>query len=475
MPPHRLTQKSPTEWQIELQGAMRVPGVFLTTEDLIRVMDDAVYQQVIQVASLPGVVQAVYALPDARPGYGFPRGTVAAFDPDRGGVIVSGAVGVDIGWGARVLRTGLNLTHLLPCRETLANSLHTLIPNGNGMKVIRLNGRGMDAMLRGGARWAVDMGYGVSADLERIEEQGCMLDADPAQVSELAKARQLEEMGTLHSPNHALDVQRVAQVYDRQTAKALGIQLDDIMISIRCGSHSLGQQISVDHYPRLATAARRYNIVFPNRHLTCAPLASEAGQNYLGAVRAGVNCALANRQMLTHLARRVFARLFPDIRLDVVYDVSYNTCQPETHQVEGQSRILCVHRKGASRALGPGHADLPPTWRDIGQPGLIGDAANTASYITVVATSGQERAFGSSCHGVGPAPNPPWTVRAWRGLENLDVLRRLGTLVRGPALNGVVEELSEAGSDFGVIMDAAEQVGLARRVARLSPLIHIRG
>lgn len=472
---HLFTQKSPTEWQIEPQGAMRVPGVFLATEDLIRIMDEAVYQQVIQVASLPGIVQAVYALPDARPGYGFPRGAVAAFDPDQGGVIVSGAVGVDIGWGARLLRTGLNLTHLLPCREALANSLHTLIPNGNGIKVIRLTGRGMDAMLRGGARWAVDMGYGVPADLEQIEEQGCMLDADPAQVSELAKTRQLEEMGTLHSPNHALDVQRVAQVYDRQTAKALGIQLDDIMISIRCGSHGLGQQISVDHYPRLAAAARRHDIAFPNRHLTCAPLASEAGQNYLGAVRAGVNCALANRQMLTHLARRVFARLFPDIRLDVVYGVSYNTCQPETHQVEGQQRTLYVHRKGASRALGPGHTDLPPTWRDIGQPGLIGDAANTTSYITVAATSGQERAFGSSCHGVGPAPNPPWTVRAWRGMENLDVLRRLGTLVRGPDLNGVVEELSEAGSDFGVIMDAAEQVGLTRRVARLEPLIHIRG
>lgn len=472
---HRFTQKSPTEWQIELQGLMRVTGVLLATEDLIRVMDDAVYQQVVQVASLPGVVQAVYALPDARPGYGFPRGAVAAFDPDQGGVIVSGAVGVDIGWGARVLRTGLNLTHLLPGREALANLLHTLIPNGNGMKVIRLSGRGMDAMLRGGARWAVDMGYGVPADLERIEGQGCILDANPAQVSELAKTRQLEEMGTLRSPNHALEVQRVAQVYDRQTAKALGIQLDDIMVNIRCGSHGLGQQISVDHYPRLATAARRHDITFPNRHLTCAPLASEAGQNYLGAVRAGVNCALANRQMLTHLARRAFARLFSESRLDVLYDVSYNTCQLESHRVESQQYTLYVHRKGASRALGPGHADLLPTWRDIGQPGLIGDAANTNSYITVAATSGQERAFGSSCHGVGPAPNPSWPVQAWRGLENLDVLRRLGTLVRGPAVNGVVEELSEAGSDSGVIMDAAEQVGLARRVARLSPLIRIRG
>ena len=214
----------------------------------------------------------------------------------------------------------------------------------------------------------------------------------------------------------------------------------------------------------------------PARHLACAPLASEAGQNYLGAVRAGVNCALANRQILTHLARRVFARLFPEIQMDVAYDVSYNTCQPETHRVEGQPRTLYVHRKGASRAIGPGHPDLPPVWRDIGQPGLIGGAANTTSYITVAAASDQERAFGSSCHGVGPAANPSWPVRAWRGLENLDVVRRLGTLVRGPALNGLIEAMPDAGSeDFGVMTDAVEQIGLARRVARLEPLIHIRG
>ena len=475
MDPRRLAQQSAVEWRIEPQGAMRVPAVFLATEDLIRIMDDEVYHQVTQVATLPGVVEAVYALPDARCGRGFPRGGVAAFDPEQGGVIIGGGGGSDIGWGARVLHTGLNLTHLLPYREALANSLHTRIPNGNGARVLRLTGRGMNAMLQGGARWAVEMGYGAPADLERIEEQGCMAGAEPSQVSELAKTRQLEDMGTLRAPGQYLEVQRVAQVYDHQIAKALGIQLDDIMVNIRCGSHGLGQQISVDHYPRLATAARRHDITFPNRHLTCAPLASEAGQNYLGAVRAGVNCALANRQMLTHLARRAFARLFSESRLDVLYDVSYNTCQLESHRVESQQYTLYVHRKGASRALGPGHADLLPTWRDIGQPGLIGDAANTNSYITVAATSGQERAFGSSCHGVGPAPNPSWPVQAWRGLENLDVLRRLGTLVRGPAVNGVVEELSEAGSDSGVIMDAAEQVGLARRVARLSPLIRIRG
>lgn len=475
MDPRRLTQQSAVEWRIEPQGAMRVPGVFLATEDLIRIMDDEVYHQVIQVATLPGVAEAVYALPDARCGYGFPRGGVAAFDPEQGGVVIGGGVGSDIGWGARVLHTGLKLTHLLPYREALANSLHTRIPNGNGARVLRLNGRGMDAMLQGGARWAVEMGYGAPADLERIEEQGCMAGAEPSQVSELAKTRQLEDMGTLRAPCQYLEVQRVAQVYDHQIAKALGIQLDDITVTIHCGSHSLGQQIGADYHQWLAAAAKRSGILSADQKLACAPLDSEVGQRYLGAMRASGNCAHANRQMLTHLTRRVFARLFPNVRLEVLYDVSYNICQPETHGVEGQPRTLYVHRKGASRACGPGHPNLPAAWRDLGQPGLIGGAINTASYITVAPTSAREQAFGSSCHGLGPALNPHWVAKAWQGLENLDVLQRLGTLIRGPALSGVVEKAPDVGSDFGVMMDAAEQVGLARRAARLEPLIHIRG
>ena len=471
----RLSQQSAVEWRIEPQGAMRVPGVVLATEDLIRIMDDQVYRQVVQVATLPGVVEAVYALPDARGGHGFPRGGVAAFDPEQGGVVVSGGIGVDIGWGVRVLHAGLNVAHLLPYREALANSLHTRIPNGNGARLLRLTGRGMDAMLRGGARWAVEMGYGVSADLERLEDQGCMAGADPSAVSELAKTRQLEQMGTLRTPWQSVEIQRVAQVYDRQAARALGIQLDDITVTLHCGSHSLGQQIGADSHQRLVTAANHSGIFLPDRNLACAPLASEAGQRYLGALRAGVNCAYANRQMLTHLTRRVFARLFPNVRLDVRYDVSYNTCRPETHGVEGQPRALYVHRKGASRALGPGHPDLPAAWRDLGQPGLIGGRINAAAYITVAPPSNPERAFASACHGVGPGPSPPWMVRAWQDLENLDVVRRLGMLVHGSAASGVVETAPEASSDFGVIADVAEQVGLTKRVARLEPLIHIQG
>ena len=471
----RLTQQSAVEWRIEPRGAMRVPGVLFATEDLIRIMDDQVYHQVVQAATLPGVVEAVYALPDARRGHGFPRGGVAAFDPAQGGVVVSGGIGVDIGWGARVLHAGLNIAHLLPYREALADALHTRIPNGNGARVLRLTGRGMDAMLRGGARWAVEMGYGTPADLERIEDQGCMAGADPSQVSELAKTRQLEIMGTLHAPYQYLEVQRVAQVYDRQAARALGIQLDDVTITLHCGSHSLGQQIGADYHQRLATAANHSGIFLPDHELACAPLDSETGQRYLGAVHAGIHCAHANRQMLTHLTRRAFARVFPNTRLDVLYDVSYNTCRLETRRVDGQPRPLHVHRRGTSRALPPGHPDLRAAWRELGQPGLIGGRINTASYITVALASSQERAFTSTCHGVGPGPNPPWMDRVWQSMENLDVLRRLGTLVHGPASSGVVEAVPGASSDFGVIAEVAEQVGLTKRVARLEPLIHLKG
>ncbi|MFZ1641893.1 MAG: RtcB family protein [Candidatus Contendobacter sp.] len=473
---HRFTRKSAIEWHIDPHGAMRVPGVLFATENLIGAMDDQVYQQVVQVATLPGIVQAVYAMPDARPGHGFPKGGVAAFDPEQGGVVVGGGIGVDIAWGAHVLRTGLNVAQILPFREALADSLHTKIPNGNSIRVLRLTPRGLDAMLLGGARWAVEMGYGSPADLERIEEQGCVAGADPGQVSELAKTRQRDEMGTLGPRDHYLKVQRVAQVHDLRIAKALGIQLDDILVSIHCGSRSLGGQIGVDYHKRLAVAAGRHGIALPDRDLACATLDSEIGQCYLGAMRAGVNCAHANRQILTHLTRRAFTRLFPEARVEVLFGLSYNTCRPETHVVEGRACTLYVHRKGASRMLGLGHPDLPAAWREMGQPGLIGGAMGT-QYILIGAAASLERAFGSSCHGMGSAPQRYGVTHPWRGLVSQDVLMRLGILIRGPdAQRGVlVEEAPGAGGDNSVVMDTVEQAGLARRVVRLELLICIQG
>lgn len=473
MNPQRLVRQSATEWRIEPHGAMRVPGIFLAPEGLLRLMDDAVYRQVIEIASLPGAVEAVYLLPDARCGHGFPQGGVAAFDPTQGGVIVSSGIGVDIGWGVRVLRTGLNTHQLLPRWQALADALHSRIPNGNGLRVLRLTRRGMDAMLRGGARWAVEMSYGLTADLERIEDGGCVADADPSQVSELAKNRQLEEMGTLGFPHQYLEVQRVAQVYDHQAARALGLEFDDIIISIHCGSHTLGRQTSADHHRRLVAAAHRSGIALADPHLACAPLTSETGRRYLGAMHASVNCAHANRQILTHLTRRVLTRLFPEARLEVLYDVSYNACRLETHAVNGQPRPVRVHRKGASRTLGPGHPDLPAAWRELGQPGLVGSPFDPAFYVTVAAGSEQGRAFGSSCYGVGLEPSSPWRLQVQRRLESLDMRRRLGRLVHGAAAGKTAEAAPEIGSYLGVIMDAAVQVGLTRRVARLKPLIHI--
>jgi tRNA-splicing ligase RtcB len=476
MAPPGLARQSATEWRIEPRDGMRVPGIIFATEELIRAMDDQVCGQLARIAALPGVVQAVYALPDIRQGYGFPRGAVAAFDPEQGGVMIGEGAGGDIGWGACVLRTDLNVAHLVPYRESLADSLHTIIPNGNSGRVLRLTSRGMDAMLLGGARWAVEMGYGVPADLERVEERGCVAGADPSQVSGIAKIRQLEAMGTLRYPNHCLEIQRVAQVYDQQAARAWGIQLDDVMVSIHCGSHALGQQVGVDYYQRLAAAAGRSGIVLSERRLACAPLVSELGQRYLGALRASVNCALANRQILTHLCRRVFSRLFPETRLELLYDVSYNTCQSETHIVEDEPHALYVHRKGASRARGPGHPDLPAVWQDMGQPGLIGGAMNAASYLMLAMASSQDRAFGSSCHGLEPTSGLRQTTPVPWSRPDQDVLRRLGILIHSPTWRGeIVVKTPDASRHLSAVVDAAELLGLGRRVARLEPLIYIQG
>jgi len=474
--PQRLNQQSATEWRIEPHDAMRVPGIFFAPEAVIRAMDEAVYQQVVRVATLPGVVEAVYVWPNVRCGQGFPQGGVAAFDPEQGGVIVSSGVSGDVGWGVRVLRTGLSINQLLPCWKALHDTLHSQIPNGNGVRVLRLTRRGIDAMLRGGARWAVEMGYGLAADLERIEEGGCVAGADASQVSDLAKARHLEEMGTLRFPQQYLKVHVVSQIYDHAVAQSLALHLDDVLVSIRCGSHSLGQQISLDSRRRLAAAGGHSGITLSDQHLVCAPLTSEAGRHYLGAMRASANCAHANRQILTHLARRVFNRFFPEARLEVLYDVSYHTGRLETHQVDGQARLLHVHRQGVSRALGPGHPDLPAAWRELGQLGLISSGFDTAFYLTVAAASEQERAFGSFGYGLAPEPLRAGREQSRRGLEQLAFLQRLGNSVWGPAPGEATATVSQARaevSDCSGLMEAAVPVGLTRCVARLKPLIHI--
>jgi tRNA-splicing ligase RtcB len=476
MDPARFTRIDETTWQIEPSGAMRVPGVIYADEDLIRAMDDKVYEQTSNVATLPGIVKAAYVMPDAHWGYGFPIGGVAAFDAEEGGVISAGGVGFDVSCGVRTMLTGLTVADIKRVQTQLADSLYQNIPAGLGSKgSISLDPLEMDAMLRGGARWAIGRGWGEVRDLDRIEEHGQMAGAEPDNVSNRAKERQRREMGTLGSGNHYLEVQAVAEIFDKDAARGFGLKQDEVMVTIHCGSRGLGHQIGTEFLREMVTAAAEAGIALPDRELACAPIKSEVGQRYLGAMRAAINCALANREIIGHYARKVFAHFFPDADLTLLFDVSHNTCKVEKHRTNGVARELFVHRKGATRAFGPGHPDLPEALRAIGQPVLIGGSMGTGSYVLVGAVESEAKSFASACHGAGRAMSRHAALRAWSGRGIVDELAERGILIRSPSMRGVAEEAPGAYKDVGAVVLAAEHAGLARRVARLTPMICIKG
>jgi tRNA-splicing ligase RtcB (3'-phosphate/5'-hydroxy nucleic acid ligase) len=473
MNPQSLTRLSEFEWRIEPTGQMRVPAIIYAGEKLITDMDEKVREQLTNVATLPGIQRAAYAMPDAHWGYGFPIGGVAAFDPKEGGVISAGGVGFDISCGVRALRTGIKEEQLKLHNAALADALFRQIPAGVGSTgAITLDEQEMDNMLRGGAHWAVLRGYGIPEDLERIEEHGQASGARPECVSSHAKKRQAEEMGTLGSGNHYLEVQRVAQIFDSSAARAFGLDQDDIVVSIHCGSRGLGHQVGTDYLKTMVSDGYR---PIPDRELACAPIRSELGQNYLGAMRAATNCALANRQIITHLARRAFADVLPDVKLALLYDVSHNTCKIEQHSVDGERRELFVHRKGATRSFGPHHPELPASLQESGQPVLIGGTMGTESYILVGTNQCEALSFSSACHGAGRSMSRTQATKLWQGRKLVDDLAAKGVLIRTRSYRGVAEEAPGAYKDVNAVAEAAEQAGLARRVARLVPLICVKG
>ena len=472
----RLIRKSETEWRIEPFGEMKVPGIVYATETLIRDMDDKVFEQVVNVARLPGIVKASFAMPDAHWGYGFPIGGVAAFDPDQGGVVSAGGVGFDISCGVRTLHTGLVIDDVVPVKKELADVLFRTIPAGVGSTGrLSLSPGEMQDMLAGGARWAVESGYGLPEDLDRIEERGCMASAMPDNVSELAKKRQKHEMGTLGSGNHYLEVQKVAEVFDQPLATVFGIRLGDVVLSIHCGSRGLGHQIGTEFLKKMVVRAPKFGLTLPDRELACAPLHSDLGEEYLGAMRAGINCALANRQIITHLARLAFGEILPKGRLEILYDVSHNTCKLEEHDIDGVKKRLFVHRKGATRAFGPGHPALPEAFQATGQPVLIGGTMGTASYILVGTAQSEEAAFSSSCHGAGRQMSRHQALRHWSGRQLIDQLAAEGIIIRSPSQRGVAEEAPGAYKDVSAVVDAAHAAKLSSKVARLEPVICIKG
>lgn len=472
----RLTRPSDWLWEIPRTGNMLVPGLLYASDVLIEELDDKVFEQLSNVASLPGIVRAAYAMPDAHWGYGFPIGGVAAFDPGAGGVISAGGVGFDISCGVRTLLTPYTGRDLEPIRGKLADALFYHVPAGVGSTSrLHLNAREMKAMLQGGAKWAVEQGFGVPEDVERIENQGRCGDANPEEVSKEAKRRQVEEMGTLGAGNHYLEIQVVREIFDEALARAFGLVPEGVVISIHCGSRGLGHQVATEFSRRMVVEAPEYGIVVRDRELASVPAYSPPGKSYYGAMRAAANCALANRQILSHFVREVFSAVVGEAPLRLLYDVSHNLCSLEEHEVEGRRKRLFVHRKGATRALGPGHPDLPGCYRETGQPVLVGGTMGTASYILAGLAEGSRLAFSSACHGAGRSQSRSQALKQYRGEDVVEKLARRNITIKTRSYRGVAEEAPAAYKDVSEVVRATAGAGLARMVARLEPMICVKG
>jgi tRNA-splicing ligase RtcB len=472
-------------WEVVQQGEMRVPGRIYTDARGIRDLASEVQagkpwnalHQVVNVACLPGIQEASLAMADVHPGYGFPIGGVGAFDLEEGVVSVAG-VGYDINCGVRTLRTPLRREAVAPEKHKLADALYRDIPAGLGSKGdIRLTMREMDHLLVKGAEWVVEHGYGLPADLEYIEERGRIAGADPAAVSNKAKERELRQIGSLGSGNHYLEVQWVDAILDREAAEAYGLFRDQILISIHSGSRALGHQIGTDYLSVLGAASRKYGIPIRERELVCAPVDSPEGRRYIGAVNCGINGAFANRQALAHLARETFRRVFGIAHAEVatLYEVAHNTAKVEQHEVGGARKRVVVHRKGATRAFGPGSPQLPAAYREIGQPVLVGGTMGTSSYVLRGTEKAMEDTFGSALHGAGRVMSRRQATKRFRADRMTRELASEGIVIRGHSKRGLAEEAPGAYKDVENVVQVMHDADIIRKVARLRPMVCIKG
>jgi tRNA-splicing ligase RtcB len=476
MDTQKLNKIGDYEWEIQRNGEMNVPVRIFASKKIVGEMDDKVGEQATNVACLPGIQKASMAMPDAHWGYGFPIGGVAAFDPMEKGVICMGGIGFDISCGVRVLKTGLTREEIRPSLSGLIDALYRVVPAGLGSKgLVQLDLKGIDEVLLGGARWAVENGYGIRADLNFIEERGMMEGADPASVSHDAKRRQFRQVGTLGSGNHYLEIQYVDEIYDEEAARTLGLESESVVVAIHCGSRALGHQIGTDYLKELYTTSKKYNIPIKDRELVCAPIKSPEGERYFSAVVAGINCALANRQVIAHLVREGFQEVLPEAEIQMLYDISHNTCKVEEHRIEGEKKTLYVHRKGSTRAFGPGRREIPSEYRKIGQPVLIGGTMGTYSYVMVGTEKGEDLAFNSACHGAGRAMSRKKAKKTWRGQKVVRDLAMKGIIVRSSSLAGVAEEAPGAYKDVTEVVDSVHNAGLAKRVVKVKPMAVVKG
>lgn len=459
---------------------MRVDGLVFADDQLMAALrGDPALVQVANVATLPGIVGASLAMPDVHWGYGFPIGGVAAVRRD-GGVISPGGIGFDINCGVRLIRTDLTVSDVRPRLERLADVLFAVVPSGVGAGFgRRRSARDMDAVLLDGASWAVATGHGWPSDLERTESGGRLEEADPGNVSSRARQRGADQVGTLGSGNHFLELDLVDAIEDTAAAAALGLFDGQVVVFIHCGSRGLGHQVCTDHVAIMDRAMGRYGIRVPDRQLACAPLDSPEGRAYLGAMAAAANFAWANRQMIAHAVRGAFERVLGSdahrLGLGLVYDVSHNIAKFETHWVGDEEVPVCVHRKGATRAFPPGHPDVPTAYRGVGQPVFVPGDMGRCSYVAVGAPGSMTAAFGSTCHGAGRSLSRHAAFRELRGVDVAATLAAQGIVVRAERPELLAEEASIAYKDVAAVVRVAERAGLLRIVARLRPLAVIKG
>ncbi|MBN1352061.1 RtcB family protein [candidate division KSB1 bacterium] len=467
-------------WELPREGKMRVPGRIYAAEKMLNdIRKDNAPQQVSNVAHLPGIINYAMAMPDIHWGYGFPIGGVAAFDMNDG-VISPGGVGYDINCGVRLLRTGLSKEDVEDKIKDIITALYSHIPSGVGSAgPLRLQPGEEKKVLTLGAEWAVKKGFGVESDLEKIEEHGKMAGADPSVISDKAIKRGRPQLGTLGSGNHFCEIGFVEEIFDAEAARRMGLELNQVTVFVHTGSRGFGYQVCDDYIRKMIRAAQKYGIELPDRQLCCAPINSPEGREYFAAMACAVNYAFANRQVIAHWAEEALEkalRISPKtLKLELIYEIAHNIAKFETHTVDGVKRQLCVHRKGATRAFGPGQSDVPQQYRDIGQPVLIPGDMGRYSYVLVGTQKAMEETFGSTCHGAGRLLSRTKAIQAAKGRAIHREMEDQGVYVKSAGRATLAEEMPEAYKDVSDVVDSVHGAGISKKVAKLHPLGCIKG
>lgn len=462
------------EWEIPKTKAMNVPGVIYASEKLMKsIREDKTLEQVSNVAQLKGILNKSIALADAHQGYGFPIGGVAAFDIDRG-IISPGGVGYDINCSIRLLKTNLKKSDILKKQKEVAEELFRKIPSGVGRgSKFQITYKELDNLLEGGAQYIIEKGFGIPEDKLHIEEEGKIKWADASKVSERAKKRGIGQVGTLGAGNHFLEVQYVDKIFDGDAAKIFGLKKDQVVIMIHCGSRGLGHQVASDY---IKAMEKEYGIEkLPDRELINAPIKSKLGQDYLKAMSAAANFAFANKQLITHWIREELKHIFPKIKIDVVYDICHNIAKIEKHKVNGKLQDICVHRKGATRAFGPGRIEVPEDYRKIGQPVLIPGSMGTSSYVLKGTKKAEELTWGSTVHGAGRVMSRTKALRGIKGKNVETQLRDKGIEVKSGSIKSLSEEAPEVYKDIDEVIETVHNLGISLKVARLKPISVVKG